>query len=86
MTTSKSKVRFERICRGVYATVDRRFFLETRGPAKWRLCERGELVGYKPSVQRTATADSPPWLRSDSVAAAQARAASKIADTEQEAE
>ncbi len=62
---------FKRICLGVYATDDRRFFLEKRGDiGRWSLCERGVLVGYKPSITPAATSQSPLWLRSNSVRAA----------------
>ena len=62
--------RFERVCRGVYSTLDRRFFLEDRGSGatkRWRLCEQGELVAYMPSVSlHLATLKSPLWHRTES--------------------
>lgn len=72
---------FKRQMRGVYATEDRRFWLEFKSSIDtWQLRECGELVGYKPSVSRTARVDSPIWYRSNSARAAVAWARRRLTD------
>jgi hypothetical protein len=72
---------FVRQQRGVYTTKDHRFYLEFCSSLDtWKLRERGELVGYKPSVSRTARAESPIWYRSNSARAAVAWAKRRLVD------
>jgi hypothetical protein len=77
-------IRFIKQGSGVYTTPDWRFVLERRGgvrcgTVRWRLRERGKLLGYKPGKTPRARQTSPLWLQTDNARGAVAWAKYAVA-------